>query len=125
MGGTMISTTISQEEQQTQMMQMGAYLLPLIEQERKQPRNTVLSLLVNAHEQGHEGLRPGHQSFIEGFEGAFAADRVAEEDRQKVNHLVAPKAPPCKADPFIDGGEDPLLAQVLDKKHYFPQPTGG
>jgi cytochrome P450 len=42
-GATMISTTISQEEQQTQMMQMGAYLLPLIEQERKQPRNTVLS----------------------------------------------------------------------------------
>jgi hypothetical protein len=65
------------------------------------------------------------QPFIEGFEGAFATDGVAEEDRQKVDHLVAPKAPPCKTDALIDGSKDPLLAQLLDKKHYFPQPTGG
>src|SRR5260221_841292 len=76
-------------------------------------------------EQGHEGLRPRSQPFIEGFEGAFATDGVAEDDRQKVDHLVVPKAPPCKTDALIDGSKDPLLAQVLDNKHHFPQPTGG
>ena len=76
-------------------------------------------------EQGHEGLRPGSQPFIEGFESAFATDGVAEKDRQKVDHLVVPKAPPCKAHALIDGSKDLLLAQVLDKKHDFPQPTGG
>ncbi len=64
-------------------------------------------------------------SVVEGFEGAFATDGVAEEDRQKVDHLVVPKTPPCKADALIDGRKDPLLAQLLDNKHSFPQPTGG
>jgi hypothetical protein len=35
-----------------------------------------------------------------------------------------PKAPPCKADAFINGSKDPLLAQIINNKHYFPQPTG-
>src|SRR5258707_15003220 len=45
-------------------------------------------------------------SVVEGFEGAFATDGVAEEDRQKVDHLVVPKAPPCKTDALIDGSKD-------------------
>jgi cytochrome P450 len=36
------------------MRQMTAYLLPLIEQERKQPGNTVLGMLVRANAQGDE-----------------------------------------------------------------------
>jgi hypothetical protein len=71
-------------------------------------------------EQGHEGPSPGNQPFIKGFESAFAADRVAEEDRQKVDHLVVPKAPPCEAYSLIDGSQDPLLTQVRAYQHDFP-----
>ena len=53
-GKTIVSTTVSVEEYQAQMRQMSAYLLPLIEQERKQPGNTVLGTLVKAFEQGEE-----------------------------------------------------------------------
>lgn len=53
-GNAMMSTTISLQDQQAQQMQMGAYLLPLVEQERKQPGNTVLGTLVKAFEQGDE-----------------------------------------------------------------------
>src|SRR5207237_6610535 len=55
------------------------------------------------------GLPPGSQPFIEGLESAFETSGVAEKDRQKVDHLVVPKAPPCKADALIDGSKDPCL----------------
>jgi len=60
-------------------------------------------------EQGHEWFGERSQPFIEGFEGPFAADRIAEEDRQKVDDLVMPKTPSCKADTLLDGGKDPLF----------------
>lgn len=44
------------EEARAQRMQMVQYLLPLVEQERKQPRDNVLGTLVKAHEQGDEVL---------------------------------------------------------------------
>jgi cytochrome P450 len=44
------------EEARAQRGQMVQYLLPLIEQERKQPHNNVLGTLVKAHEQGDEVL---------------------------------------------------------------------
>ncbi|GER90036.1 hypothetical protein KDW_41980 [Dictyobacter vulcani] len=53
---TIISTTIAPEELQAQRMQMVQYMLPLIEQERQQPRNTILSMLVKASERGDEVL---------------------------------------------------------------------
>src|SRR6266581_1431028 len=44
--------------------------------------------------QGHERDRKGLQSFVEGFQGAFTTDGVPEKDREKVDHLVVPEAPP-------------------------------
>lgn len=44
------------EEAREQRKQMVQYLLPLIEQERKQPRDNMLGTLVKAHEQGDEVL---------------------------------------------------------------------
>jgi cytochrome P450 len=52
----MVSTTIAPEELQAQKMQMVQYMLPVIEQERKQPRNNVLGMLVKAYEQGEETI---------------------------------------------------------------------
>ncbi len=53
-GKAVISTTISIQELQSEQMQMGAYLLPLIERERQQPGDTILGTLVKAFEQGNE-----------------------------------------------------------------------
>lgn len=53
-GKALVSTTISVQELQSEQMQMGAYLLPLIEQERRQPGDTILGTLVKAFEQGDE-----------------------------------------------------------------------
>lgn len=44
------------EEARAQREQMVQYLLPLAEQERKQPRDNMLGTLVKAHEQGDEVL---------------------------------------------------------------------
>jgi cytochrome P450 len=69
-GRTAVSTTLSKEEHQEQRKQMAAYLLPLVEQEREQPGNTVLGTLVKAYEQGDEVLSQ-HEML------AFAAGLVA------------------------------------------------
>src|SRR5260221_2762509 len=56
----------------------------------------------------------GLQPFVEDFQRAFTADGVAEEDREKVDDLVVPQAPPCKAHALTDGGKDALLTKMLD-----------
>src|SRR5215469_18666691 len=48
-------------------------------------------------EQGHERHGKGTESLVEGFERAFAADGIPEQDGKKVDHLVVPKTPPRKA----------------------------
>jgi hypothetical protein len=73
-------------------------------------------------EQGHESLCPGHQSVVEGFQRAFATNGVTEEDRQKVNHLVVPKAPPRKAHTLTDGGQNTLRSEMLDDQSNFAKP---
>ena len=40
-------------------------------------------------EEGHEASGKGLQEFVEGFERPFTADGVAEEDRDKVDDLIA------------------------------------
>src|SRR6266567_8275139 len=50
-----------------------------------------------AVEQGHEGLRKGEEPLVKLLQGAFATDGVAEEDGEKVDHLVVPKAAASKA----------------------------
>jgi len=56
----------------------------------------------------------GLQPFVEDFQRAFTADGVAEEDREKVDDLVVPQAPPCRAHALTDGGKDALLTKMLD-----------
>jgi len=40
---------------------------------------------------------------VERLEGAFAADGIAEEHRDKIDDFIAPKAPPGKAHVLSDG----------------------
>jgi len=53
-GRVIVSQTMSAEERLEQWREMNAYLLPLVEQERKNPGNTVLGILVKAYEQGDD-----------------------------------------------------------------------
>src|SRR5205823_9541685 len=50
-----------------------------------------------AVEQGHEGLRKGEEPLVKLLQGAFGTDGVAEEDGEKVDDLVVPKAAASKA----------------------------
>ena len=74
--------------------------------------------------QGHEGDCKGLQPLVEGFQRAFTADGIAEEDREKVDHLVVPEAPPCKTHALTELGQDALLAQMLDDEHHLAKPRG-
>ncbi len=54
----------------------------------------------------------------------FATDGVAEEDREKVDDLIATEAAAGKTHALADGCEHPLLAQVARHKRDFAQPAG-
>jgi len=62
---------------------------------------------------------------IEGFQGAFAADRVTEQDGHKVDDFVTSEAATGKANSLRDGVEDSLLAQVSNHENHFPKPGRG
>src|SRR5258707_10796694 len=57
--------------------------------------------------------------------GAFSADSVAEEHRQKINDLIASKTLPRKAYPLAELGQTAVHSQVLDKEHDFAKPGRG
>src|SRR5438270_163759 len=59
--------------------------------------------------QGHEGNGKGLQPRVEGFQSAFPTDGIAEEDREKIDHLVASETPSRKAHALTDLGQDTLL----------------
>jgi hypothetical protein len=48
-------------------------------------------------EEGHEDRGVWVQVLVEVLQGSFAADGVAKEHGDKVDHLIAPEAPPGKA----------------------------
>ena len=70
-------------------------------------------------EERHEGLRKGRQPIIEGFQGAFATDGIAEKERHKIDHLVVTETAAGKADALTDGFKGPLLAKMLDDQGDF------
>ena len=64
------------------------------------------------------------QALVEVLQGPFAADGVAEEHGDKVDHLIAPEAPPGKAHLFGYGIEDSLSAKIVDDECGLPKPAG-
>src|SRR4029434_4443874 len=72
-----------------------------------------------------EGTCKGLEPYVEVFQGPFTTDGVPEEDRKKIDHLVAPKTPPCKTHTLTDLGQDTVLAKVPDEQRSFPKPGRG
>src|SRR5205807_688762 len=50
-----------------------------------------------ASEQGHERAFPGLETLVKAFQRSLTADRIAEEHREKIDHLIAPEAATGKA----------------------------
>ncbi|GCE46069.1 cytochrome P450 RapN/nocardicin N-oxygenase [Thermosporothrix hazakensis] len=65
-GRTAISKTVSVEQRQAQWQKVALYLKDIIEQERQNPRNTIISVLVKAHDEG------GDEVLTEGEMYSFA-----------------------------------------------------
>jgi hypothetical protein len=79
-----------------------------------------------AVEQRHEWLLPRLQRLIDGFQGAFAADRVAEQDGHKVEDFVASEAAAGKADSArVMASRTRLFAQVSNNENHFSKPGRG
>src|SRR5712691_5383592 len=75
-----------------------------------------------APKERHEGRGKGLHPLVEGLQGALGTDRVAEEDRQKVDHLVVAETTAGKADVLTDLGQDSLLAKLLGNQGCFAEP---
>ncbi len=54
--------------------------------------------------ESHEGDRKGLEPLVEGFQGGFPADGIAEENREKIDDLVVPETTPRKAYTLADLG---------------------
>ncbi len=96
----------------------------LLSQSRQKAREGRASWELITVKQGHEGRGKGLQPLVEGFQRAFTADGVAEEDGEKVDDLIVPEAPPRKAHALTDGGKDALLTKMLDDQSGFAKPGG-
>jgi hypothetical protein len=49
-------------------------------------------------EEAHKGRGEGCQTLVELFQGGFSAERIADENDDKVNRVVGPEATASKAD---------------------------
>jgi len=77
---------------------------------------------VLSSEEGHEGRGEGMQTLVEGFQRAFATDRVAEEHDHKVDHLIVAEAAASEAHPLSDGRKNIVLPKVLYEQGDFAEP---
>jgi hypothetical protein len=75
-------------------------------------------------EEGHEASGKGLQALVVGFERSLTADSVAQQHRDKVDHLIAPEAVTGKTHTLTDGIKDTLSPKIVDNEGNFPQPTG-
>ena len=66
-------------------------------------------------EESHEASGKGLQALVEDFERSLTADSVAQEHRDKVDHLIAPEATTGKTHTLTDGIEDTLSPKIVEQ----------
>lgn len=52
----------------------------------------------------------------------FAGNGVANQDRDKIDHVVVPKAGASKTDPLLDRFEDSHMGKDLSEHFHLPKP---
>src|SRR5712691_1607421 len=74
--------------------------------------------------EGHEGGGKGKDALIEGLQGAFPAQRIAQEYGHKIDHVIGPHAPASQAHPLAEGLENTQVGEVLRHQAHFAKPVG-
>ena len=105
------------EKQRTQGLDRGLVKRREKARERRTRRQAITS--EERHERACTGLHP----LVKGFQGAFAADGIAEEYGQKIDHVVASEATTCKAHLFVYGSKHALALQAMNYQSDFPEPA--
>src|SRR5713101_183920 len=75
-----------------------------------------------AAKEGHERLGKRGESFIKGQQGGFAGKGIADQDGNKIDHVVLTKACAGEAHLFLDDFEDSLMGKNLSKGSHFSHP---
>ncbi len=77
-----------------------------------------------AAKEGHEGRGKGKDALREGLQGAFPAQRIADEHGHKIDHVIGPHAPACQAHALAEGLEGAQVGEVLRHQAHFAKPVG-
>src|SRR5689334_15374750 len=75
--------------------------------------------------QSHERFGKRGESFVNGQQGEFARNCVADHDGGKINQVVVAKACADEAYLFLDSFEDSRMLQNLSKGCHFSEPRRG
>jgi hypothetical protein len=73
----------------------------------------------------HERNRKGLQVLVERLQSALTTDGVAEQHRQKIDHLIAAKTLPGKAHLLIDQASNTVLVKIPADQYDFSKPRRG
>ena len=73
-------------------------------------------------EQGHERTREGLEAIIEGFQGGLAADGIAQQDNDKINDVILPEPPPCKAHALSKRRKHAKASERMGHEGHFTEP---
>ncbi len=75
-----------------------------------------------ASKERHERACPGLDLLVKGFQGAFAADCITEQDGEKIDHLVPSEATTGKAHLLFNSCKHALVLEVVNQQSDFPEP---
>ncbi len=76
-----------------------------------------------AFKERHKRRRKGGETGIKGVQRRLPTEGIADEDCQKINHLILSKARPPKAYLCLDAIEQSERFQNLRDHCYFSEPT--
>ncbi len=75
--------------------------------------------------QRHERNGKRLKSLVERFQRVFPTDGIAEEDREKIDDLVAPEAPPCKTHTLTNLTQNTMLTKIPNDQRDLAKPGRG
>src|SRR3712207_2844547 len=75
-----------------------------------------------APEERHEGVGEGAQALEEGLEGRLAAEGIAEQDGDEVDHVIGASSTATEVDVLGNGFQDAALREVTNQQDQFSEP---
>jgi hypothetical protein len=75
-----------------------------------------------APKERHERVGEGSQATEECFEGRLTAERITEEDSDKVDHVIVASATTSQADMLRNGRKDAAPSEMASQQDQFSEP---